>query len=80
MVLYARDLHKIFSSFWTFEHKKMFGMPKRILVTGGAGFLGSHLCERLINDGNEVLCVDNFFTGSRQNIAHLIDNKNFHRS
>jgi UDP-glucuronate decarboxylase len=50
---------------------------KRILVTGGAGFLGSHLCERLINEGNEVLCVDNFFTGSRQNIAHLMDNKNF---
>ncbi|MDD3466159.1 MAG: SDR family oxidoreductase [Campylobacterales bacterium] len=53
-------------------------MPtKRILVTGGAGFLGSHLCERLINEGNEVLCVDNFFTGSRQNISHLMDSKNF---
>lgn len=52
-------------------------LTKRILVTGGAGFLGSHLCERLINEGNEVLCVDNFFTGSRQNISHLMDNKNF---
>jgi len=50
---------------------------KRILITGGAGFLGSHLCERLINEGNEVLCVDNFFTGSRHNISHLMDNKNF---
>lgn len=47
------------------------------MVTGGAGFLGSHLCERLIGEGNEVLCVDNFFTGSRQNISHLMDNKNF---
>ncbi|MGE4398299.1 MAG: UDP-glucuronic acid decarboxylase family protein [Campylobacterales bacterium] len=52
-------------------------MSRRILVTGGAGFLGSHLCERLIGEGNEVLCVDNFFTGSRQNISHLMDNKNF---
>jgi len=50
---------------------------KRILVTGGAGFLGSHLCERLLQDGHEVLCVDNFFTGTRRNIGHLIDNYNF---
>ena len=50
---------------------------KRILVTGGAGFLGSHLCERLINDGHDVLCVDNFYTGRRANIAHLIDHANF---
>ncbi len=52
-------------------------MSKRILVTGGAGFIGSHLCERLLNEGHEVLCVDNFFTGRRQNIHKLLDNKNF---
>jgi len=45
----------------------------RVLVTGGAGFIGSHLCERLLKDGNEVLCLDNFFTGSKRNILHLID-------
>lgn len=50
---------------------------KRILVTGGAGFLGSHLCERLLNEGNEVVCVDNYFTGNKQNIIHLMKNPNF---
>ena len=50
---------------------------KKILVTGGAGFLGSHLCERLLGDGHDVICVDNFFTGSKQNIAHLMDNPYF---
>lgn len=50
---------------------------KRILVTGGAGFIGSHLCERLLNDGNEVICLDNFFTGSKKNIVHLFDNPYF---
>jgi len=50
---------------------------KRILVTGGAGFLGSQLCERLIEDGHDVLCVDNLFTGTRRNIAHLLDNPAF---
>ena len=49
----------------------------RILVTGGAGFLGSHLCERLLKEGNDVLCVDNFFTGRKDNIAHLMGNPNF---
>ncbi len=51
--------------------------PKRVLVTGGAGFLGSHLCDRLIKEGAEVLCVDNYFTGSKDNIAHLLDNRYF---
>ncbi len=50
---------------------------KRILVTGGAGFLGSHLCERLIEEGHDVLCVDNYFTGRKQNIVHLLDAPNF---
>jgi UDP-glucuronate decarboxylase len=50
---------------------------KRVLVTGGAGFLGSHLCERLLADGHDVLCVDNFFTGSRDNIFALLDHKRF---
>jgi UDP-glucuronate decarboxylase len=49
----------------------------RILVTGGAGFLGSHLCERLLKDGNEVVCIDNLFTGQKANIAHLLANANF---
>ena len=44
----------------------------RVLITGGAGFLGSHLCDRLLRDGHDVLCIDNFFTGSKANIAHLI--------
>ena len=50
---------------------------KRILVTGGAGFLGSHLCERLLDAGHDVLCVDNFFTGTRRNVLHLLDNRRF---
>jgi UDP-glucuronate decarboxylase len=52
-------------------------LEKRILVTGGAGFLGSHLCERLLADGAIVICVDNFFTGARRNIEHLLDHKHF---
>ena len=50
---------------------------KRILITGGAGFIGSHLCERLLNEGNDVICLDNFFTGSKDNIRHLIGNNRF---
>ena len=52
-------------------------MKVRVLVTGGAGFLGSHLCDRLIGDGYEVICLDNFYTGRRSNVAHLIGNVNF---
>ena len=51
--------------------------PKRVLVTGGAGFIGSHLCDRLVAEGHEVLCVDNFYTGSRQNVRHLLGNPAF---
>ncbi len=50
---------------------------KKILVTGGAGFIGSHLCERLLKEGNEVICLDNFFTGAKSNVVHLIDNPYF---
>ena len=56
---------------------KNYGPGKRILVTGGAGFIGSHLCERLLHEGSEVLCVDNFYTGRRANIANLIPNPFF---
>jgi len=52
-------------------------MKKRILLTGGAGFLGSHLCERLLKEGNEVICVDNFYTGNKRNILHLMNNPYF---
>ncbi|MCX6272224.1 MAG: SDR family oxidoreductase [Bacteroidetes bacterium] len=52
-------------------------IKKKILVTGGAGFLGSHLCERLLSDGNEVVCLDNYFTGQKQNVVHLLDNPFF---
>lgn len=56
------------------EYKRM---KNRILVTGGAGFLGSHLCERLLAEGNEVICADNYFTGSKENVAHLLGNPYF---
>ena len=49
----------------------------RILVTGGAGFVGSHLCERLVKEGQDVICVDNFFTSQKSNVAHLLDHRNF---
>ncbi len=54
-----------------------YGLKKRVLVTGGAGFVGSHLCERLLKDGHDVLCVDNFFTGTKDNIAHLLSDPRF---
>lgn len=52
-------------------------LERRVLITGGAGFLGSHLCERLLQAGADILCIDNFFTGTRRNIEHLLDNKHF---
>jgi UDP-glucuronate decarboxylase len=52
-------------------------MMKRILITGGAGFLGSHLCERLLREGNDIICLDNFFTGNKENITHLLDAPHF---
>jgi len=54
-----------------------YALRKRVLVTGGAGFLGSHLCKRLLDDGHDVLCVDNFFTGTRDNVLQLLDNPRF---
>jgi UDP-glucuronate decarboxylase len=54
-----------------------YALRKRVLVTGGAGFLGSHLCERLLNEGHDVICLDNFFTGSKDNVAHLLPNPYF---
>jgi UDP-glucuronate decarboxylase len=57
--------------------RKMVQNQKRILVTGGAGFLGSHLCDRLVSQGHDVLCLDNFFTGTKNNVVHLLGKKNF---
>src|SRR3954447_8009326 len=56
---------------------RIYNVERRILVTGGAGFLGSHLCERLLADGHEVLCVDNYFTGTKRNLAHLMGDPMF---
>ncbi len=56
---------------------RTYDKPKRVLVTGGAGFIGSHLCERLTRDGHDVVCLDNFFTGTKGNISHLIERPNF---
>jgi len=52
-------------------------MKQKILITGGAGFIGSHLSERLLDEGHDVLCVDNYFTGTKANIAHLMENQQF---
>ena len=52
-------------------------LSKRVMVTGGSGFIGSYLCERLLEEGHDVICVDNLFTGARMNIRHLLDNRNF---
>jgi UDP-glucuronate decarboxylase len=56
---------------------RRYNARKRVLVTGGVGFLGSHLCERLLSDGHEILCVDNFFTGTKDNVAHLLNEPHF---
>jgi UDP-glucuronate decarboxylase len=61
-------------------HTRRYSTRKRVLVTGGAGFIGSHLCERLLDQGADVLCVDNFFTGTKDNIAHLLANPRFELS
>jgi dTDP-glucose 4,6-dehydratase len=53
-------------------------MKKTYVITGGAGFIGSHLCDRLINEGGRVICLDNLITGTTQNISHLLKSKNFH--
>src|SRR5882724_938442 len=55
-------------------------MTRKVLVTGGAGFIGSHLCDRLIQSGHDVLCVDNYFTGTKRNIAHLLPHPLFEAS
>ena len=59
------------------ERSSRYSVQKRVLVTGGAGFIGSHLCARLIEQGHQVLCVDNFFTGTRNNVAPLLDHPSF---
>lgn len=59
------------------HHVKRYSPMKRILVTGGAGFIGSHLCERLVSEGNDVICLDNFYTGSKENVWHLLGEHNF---
>jgi UDP-glucuronate decarboxylase len=65
------------SKFQREQKRQSMHLQQRILVTGGSGFLGSHLCERLLAAGAEVICLDNFFTGARRNIEHLLDHKRF---
>src|SRR5271169_2124764 len=73
----AEDRCRGRNSFARSGYVGMSTIAKRILVTGGAGFLGSHLCERLLADGHEVICVDNCYTGSKLNIQQLLDNPMF---
>src|SRR5450756_3057611 len=56
---------------------RTYSTRKRILITGGAGFLGSHLCERLLSEGNDIVCLDNFYTGNKDNVSHLLRNPHF---
>ena len=77
----SRDIHKSIKTNKYFSiigkrHRNNINM-KRILVTGGAGFIGSNLCERLVNEGNDVICLDNYYSGRKENIWHLIDKPNF---
>lgn len=71
------DIEVVFSAVNRLFSNNQEGFMKRILVTGGAGFIGSHLCERLLTDGHSVFCLDNFFTGTKKNIKHLLSNNNF---
>src|SRR5262244_850385 len=71
--------NELCSSWGNFQQtcENLMHLQQRILVTGGSGFLGSHLCERLLSNGANVICVDNYFTGSRTNIEHLLAHKHF---
>jgi UDP-glucuronate decarboxylase len=69
--------HRFYNGLDNVPRMKNYSHRSRILITGGAGFLGSHLCERLLNDGQDIICVDNFFTGTKDNISHLLDHPHF---
>src|SRR5438105_12275015 len=77
LVAFIRDILHTFDSNEYFYHKRYPHIMPRSLVTGGAGFLGSHLCDRLIAEGHEVICMDNLITGKAENIAHLFGNPQF---